>query len=368
MDYCDSADAAPLTPSYGTLQHSNHPADISSRTLTIDSVYREAGVQLSYSAGSSTVDDSAPGFATWNVAELHDAMETAFSRYTSAWPNWRLWGLQVGAFDSSSLGGIMFDAPAANGGAGERPDRQGFAVARNHSWFTNLVSSPSTQAEHEAMRKYLYVWVHEAGHAWDLLHSWNKGRPSSLSWMNYDWKYDAINGADTFWNRFYMRFDDEELIHMRHGDRKTVIMGGDDWGTGGHLEAPPTAALEAGPGQPVELQVRCKPYALLMEPVSVELRLRNTTPVPIPIDPRLDPRFGTTTIAASRPDGTWVDYASVMCRQRPAGATGLPPPSTRGGRAPTATPSRCRSPSARPGSSSTSRAPTGSRRSTTTAG
>ncbi len=313
MDYCDSADAAPLTPSYGTLQHSNHPADISSRTLTIDSVYREAGVQLSYSAGSSTVDDSAPGFATWNVAELHDAMETAFSRYTSAWPNWRLWGLQVGAFDSSSLGGIMFDAPAANGGAGERPDRQGFAVARNHSWFTNLVSSPSTQAEHEAMRKYLYVWVHEAGHAWNLLHSWNKGRPSSLSWMNYDWKYDAINGADTFWNRFYMRFDDEELIHMRHGDRKTVIMGGDDWGTGGHLEAPPTAALEAGPGQPVELQVRCKPYALLMEPVSVELRLRNTTPVPIPIDPRLDPRFGTTTIVVSRPDGTWVDYASVMC-------------------------------------------------------
>ena len=88
-----------------------------------------------------------------------------------------------------------------------------------------------------------------------------------------------------------MRFDDEELIHIRHGDRKTVIMGGDDWGTGGHLEAPPAAALEAGPGQPVELMVRCKPYVLLMEPVSVELRLRNTTPVPIPIDPRLDPRL-----------------------------------------------------------------------------
>ena len=28
------------------------------------------------------------------------------------------------------------------------------------------------------MRKYLYVWVHEAGHAWNLLHSWDKARPS----------------------------------------------------------------------------------------------------------------------------------------------------------------------------------------------
>lgn len=313
MDYCASADVAPPAPSYGTHQHTNRPADVVDRTLTIDAVYREAGVDLTYSPGSTVVDDSAPGFATWNVSELHDAMETAYSRFTSAWPDWKMWGLQVGSFDSPGLGGIMFDAPAANGGAGERPDRQGFAVARNHSWFTDLVAAPSTQAQFEAMRKYLYVWVHEAGHAWNFLHSWDKGRPSALSWMNYDWKYDAINGADTFWGRFHFRFDDEELIHLRHGDRKAVIMGGDDWGTGGHLEAPPAAALEAGPDQPVELTVRCKPYVLLMEPVSVELRLRNTTPVPVVVDPRLDPRHGTTRVVVSRPDGTWVDYASVLC-------------------------------------------------------
>ena len=314
VDYCASADVAPDAPSYGTHQHANRPADISDRTLDIARAYREAGVDLTLNtAGRSVVDDSAPGFATWNVAELHDAMETAYSRYTSAWPNWRMWGLQVGSFDSAGLGGIMFDAPAANGGAGDRPDRQGFAVSRNHSWFTNLVAAPTTQAQFDAMRKYLYVWVHEAGHAWNLLHSWNKGRPSSLSWMNYDWKYDAINGADTFWARFRMRFDDEELIHMRHGDRTTVIMGGDDWGTGGHLEAPPAAALEAGPDQPVELMVRAKPFYPLMEPVSVELRLRNTTAGPIPIDARLDPRYGTTAVVVSRPDGTWVDFASVLC-------------------------------------------------------
>jgi hypothetical protein len=52
---------------------------------------------------------------------------------------------------------------------------------------------------------------------------------------------------------------------------------------------------------------------MLMQPVSVELRLRNTTGVPIPVDARLDPRYGTTTIVVSRPDGTWIDYTSVMC-------------------------------------------------------
>jgi hypothetical protein len=313
MDYCASAHVDPLAPSYGTHQHDTRPPDIPDRTLTIAAAYREAGVAVTDSGGTSVVDDSAPGFATWNVAELHDAMETAFSRYGSTWPNWRMWGMQVGRFDSVTLGGIMFDAPAANQGAGERPDRQGFAVARGHSWFADLVAAPSTQAEFEAMRKYLYTWVHEAGHAWNLLHSWDKGRPSALSWMNYDWRYDAIHGTDSFWGSFRMRFDDDELIHIRHGDRRAVIMGGDDWGSGGHLEAPPAAAVEAGPDQPLELLVRCKPYFALMEPVAVELRLRNTTQVPIPIDARLDPRHGATMIVVSRPDGTWRDYTSVMC-------------------------------------------------------
>ncbi len=141
MDYCESAHVDPLAPTYGTHQHANRPPDISDRTLTIAAAYREAGVEVTDSGGTSVVDDSAPGFATWSVAELHDAMETAFSRYTSTWPNWRMWGLQVGAFDSAGTGGIMFDAPAASGGAGDRPDRQGFAVARGHSWFTDLVSA-----------------------------------------------------------------------------------------------------------------------------------------------------------------------------------------------------------------------------------
>ena len=178
VDYCASANVVPLAPSYGTHQHNNHPAALSNRTLTIASVYREAGVDLTFSGGSSVVNDSAPGFATWNVAELHDAMETAFSLYPPPGRTGACGGCRSAPSTVPRLGGIMFDAPAANQGAGERPDRQGFAVAPR----TTLVHrsrrpSPSTQAQYEAMRKYLYVWVHEAGHAWNLLHSWDKGRP-----------------------------------------------------------------------------------------------------------------------------------------------------------------------------------------------
>jgi len=127
------------------------------------------------------------------------------------------------------------------------------------------------------MRKFLYTYVHEMGHAFNFLHSWDKNRPDSLSWMNSDWKYDNRNGANSFWGNFRMRFDDEELLHMRHGDRAAVIMGGDPWASGGQLEAPPRSMADQVGETPVELLVRSKGYFQFMEPVNVELRLRNTS-------------------------------------------------------------------------------------------
>jgi len=124
-------------------------------------------------------------------------METYFSRINGAWPNWQVWGLLAGQFDDPGTIGIMFDAGAVYGGAGEPPDRQGFALFRNHPVFNDLPANgvPANDAEAEAMRHYLYTWIHEAGHAFNFLHSWNKGRPDSLSWMNYDWRYDYRNGS-----------------------------------------------------------------------------------------------------------------------------------------------------------------------------
>src|SRR5262245_14257994 len=185
VDVCTSVNAEPIIPVYQTHWHPTRPAGLPGRTLSIQESFREAGVCVTLRTDRTIIDDSAAQFNTWSVGELHDAMETNFSQISGGWPKWEMWGVLVTAFDSATTAGIMFDAAAAYGGSGEAPDRQGFAVARNHSWFNNLASGiPSNNAQAEAMRQYLYTWVHEAGHAFNFLHSWNKGRPNSLSWMN----------------------------------------------------------------------------------------------------------------------------------------------------------------------------------------
>jgi hypothetical protein len=315
IDVCKSVNKPPLRPAYDTHWHDNRPTGLPQRVLTIESAYREAGVCITVEPTSTVVDDTAAAFSSWSPAELHDAMETHFSHYGGSWPKWQMWGLMAGLFEDAGVGGVMFDAASQFGGAGKAPERQGFAVFRNHPWFDSLVpGTPQNQAQAQAMRHFLYTWVHEAGHAFNFLHSWNKGRPDSLSWMNYDWRYDSRNGADTFWNRFPFRFDDDELIHLRHGNRAAVIMGGDPWSSGGHLEAPNLAMAQVEGDAPLELIIRSKEYFDLMEPVLVELRLRNLmTDMPVVIDKRLAPEFGGVVVYIQKPDGHVVQYDPVIC-------------------------------------------------------
>jgi len=324
VDVCQSVNSASLLPAYDTHAHADRPADTPRRVLTVQECYREAGVRMTIRADRTVIDDMDPAFKTWSAIELHDAMETHFSEFRGPWPNWEMWGLLAGTYDSPGVGGIMFDAAAAYGGAGRGPDRQGFAVFRNHDWFKKLPAGvPADQAEAEALRKYLYTWVHEAGHAFNFLHSWDKNRPDALSWMNYDWKYDANHTVGSFWKNFRMRFDDEELIHLRHGDRPAVMMGGDPWASGGHAEGPaaaehmhtpPGAMAELEGHPPLELLLRSKGYFEFMEPVHIELRLRNLLPnIPLTLDTRMGPEYGGTTVYIRRPDGRVVEYDPILC-------------------------------------------------------
>ncbi|WP_222273053.1 hypothetical protein [Modestobacter marinus] len=313
-DYCRSINQTPQLPTYDTTWHATRPPDTAQRVLTVEEAYREAGIGVTVDPVHTEIDDSAPGFATWSPAELHDAMEVAFGQFPQAWPSWNLWGLLAGSFQNTQVGGIMFDAAATFGGAGDAPERQGFAVFRDHTWFNDLVPGrPATQDQARAMRHFLYTWVHEAGHAFNFLHSWDKARPDSLSWMNYDWRYDERNGPDSFWSDFRFRFDDEELVHLRHGDRASVIMGGDPWASGGHLEAPAGAMAETQPGAGAELLLRSKGYFDFMEPVEIEVRVRNTSPDPIELDARFEPEYGTTVVYVRHPDDRVTMFAPVMC-------------------------------------------------------
>ncbi|MFN0029846.1 MAG: hypothetical protein ACKV2O_22045 [Acidimicrobiales bacterium] len=312
VDVCQSVNAVPVLPTYNTHGHDNRPATLRQRDLTIETAYREAGVCVTLRPERTMVDDSGPQHTSWSVAELHDAMETHYQRYGQSWPNWRMWGLLAGQYDSPSVGGIMFDARAAYGGAGRAPERQGFAVFRSHQWFNQLVEHPTTQAQFDAVRQLLYTWVHEAGHAFNLLHSWDKARPDSLSWMNYAWKYDNQNGAGSFWANSMLQFDDEELVHIRHGDRASVVMGGDQWGSGGHLESPYSFIQE--PGAPLELLVRGRGYYEALEPVTVELRLRNLLDLEFAVDARLAPEYGNVLIEIRKPNGLVVPFSPISCQ------------------------------------------------------
>ncbi len=333
VDVCSSVNRDPVIPSYDTHWHATRPAGTPRRTLDIAETYKEAGIRMTVAPHRSIIDDSAPAFASWSPAELHDAMELYFSQIAGGWPKWHLWGLLAGRFDNPNVGGIMFDAAARYGGAGEPPDRQGFAVFRDHVWFRDLVAGPpANETQAAAMRKFLYTWVHEAGHAFNFLHSWDKGRPDSLSWMNYDWRYDMRNGADSFWSNFEFRFDDEELLHLRHGNRNAVIMGGDPWASGGHAEASNGAYDTAEGEPPLELLVRSKGYFEFMEPVSVELRLRNLiTEIPVDIDGRLDPAYGTVAVAITGPNGRTVHFEPVFCLLGDAERVTLQPKGSRPG-------------------------------------
>ncbi|QIO54610.1 hypothetical protein HA461_25825 (plasmid) [Rhizobium leguminosarum bv. trifolii] len=315
IDVCQSVSNGLLLPLYHSHGHPDRPADLPERALTIERAYHEAGVAVSIDPSHTVIDDTAAAFQSWTPAELHDAMETHFSRFGGTWPSWAMWGLMAGAFERPTVGGIMFDAAAALGGAGQAPERQGFAVFRKHSWFQDLVEGePQTQEQAWAARHFLYTWVHEAGHAFNHLHSWDKGRPDSLSWMNYDWRYDQRNGADTFWKRFPFRFDDDELIHIRHGNRASVIMGGDPWSSGSHMDAPNLSMAQLEGSQPVEFIIRSKRYFEFMDSVIIELRLRNLLAEgQIRIDQQLAPEFGAVVIYIQKPDGRVLKYEPVMC-------------------------------------------------------
>ena len=305
IDVCDSVNNEPILPSFDTHSNPNRPASLSQRTLDIEKTYFEAGIDVTINPQRTIIDDSASIHATWSQRELHDAMELHFSKIDSDWPNFNLWSILAGKYERQTVAGIMFDLTY--------PHRQGCAVFRDGFWFNHLVPNPSNDQETAAMRELLYTYVHEIGHAFNFMHSWDKSRPDSLSWMNYDWKYDQRNGGGSFWQNFSLRFDDEELIHMRHGELKAVAMGGDSWGSGGHLESPSVYNEIVNKTKlPLQATIRSKKYFRYLEHVVLELKIHNVSDTPYDIDEIHSTEHGNVTVYLEKPDGTLLEYSPIF--------------------------------------------------------
>src|SRR5215207_9372302 len=317
----------PILPSYDIHSHAKRPFDLPRRTLSIEECYREAGVNVSLNPQRDIIDDTAVNLHELHDAELHEIMTNYYSQYQGTWPNWKMWGILCGSYqdlDRPASGpfvlGIMFDAYLQTTRVEER---QGFAIFRNHRAFDNLVAgTPTNQNQASSMRDFLYTYIHEAGHAFNFVHSWDKNRETSESFMNYPDSVDELfNQEGYFWKNFYFRFDNQELIHLRHGNRPSVIMGGDAWASGLHLET-----IEGGVNHkvgngfiqvegnnlPIEFLLRSEPYFEFLETVSIELRIKNLLPININVKSILNPAYGNVIILIQSPSGKVTEYKPVI--------------------------------------------------------
>ncbi|MGG9961241.1 hypothetical protein [Ferruginibacter sp. SUN106] len=281
------------------------PSGGPARVLSINAAYGEAGVEMNTAGISNVVPMALAGAdAKWTNAELHNAMVNHFSLYQNN-PAWDVWLLHAYEhINGPGLYGIMFDQTGLQ--------RQGAAV------FYRGIGGASA----EQQRLQLYTCVHELGHCFNLLHSWQKSLatppkpniPSSLSWMNYPWGYPG--GAVAFWSHFAFRFDPTELTHIRHGFRNNVIMGGNPFTVGSSLQDIGSLFEDNIDNTTnLELQLEAKKTYMLGEPVVLETKLKTTSTKNNRVNSSLHVNYGFVTIGIKKPGGETLVYEPLaeMC-------------------------------------------------------
>lgn len=295
--------AVGVTP-FTTYNTGSLPSGGPARTLSVVAAFAEAGIQMQTSGVWNAVPIAGAGpNARWSDAELHAAMQVQFSLWKDV-PQWKVWLFAATLHElGPSLRGIMFDQMGKQ--------RQGCAVF--HSAIGNTPPLPA-----DVVRAQLRTYVHELGHCFNLLHSWQKSlavppapnRIDALSWMNYPQNYPG--GASAYWAAFPFQFDDLEVVHLRHAFRNKVIMGGNNFAIG-------AASLEeAGLSDPVEdnsglrLELEARKSFALGEPVVTEIKLYTTDLRGKQVHSHIHPNCGFVQIAIQKPNGQVCVYEPLI--------------------------------------------------------
>lgn len=284
------------------------PPSSPARELTVSKAFAEAGIEL-LAAGQPNVIPGGTAGAAWSDSELHNAMVNHFKLFANI-PQWRVWLLVATAHDQGYRG-IMFDASGTF-------QRQGCAV------FYDAIKGNAADAQRAALRTY----VHELGHAFNLLHSWQKhfatpaaplgpnGGFGDLSWMNYAQNYQppppAPGGTAAYWASFGFEFTDNELIHLRHGFYKNVIMGGSAFLTGAAEVDPEDFAAPVIDNSGLALELRSKGAFAYGEPVVVELKLSLTDLRGRTTHGYLHPKDDHVVLAIRGPSGRTTAFRPVL--------------------------------------------------------
>jgi hypothetical protein len=284
----DRASDATAVTSYHLTAHPNRPSDLPNVTLTIEDAFTRQGIRMTNTTQSDVIPIAEAGAnKTWSDIEMHDAMQ----RHWSLWADkaqWQVWTLFAGLHDMGpSLGGIMFDEMGD-------AQRQGCSVFSKS--FISEAAPPGDPAP-EAFVQRMQFWtaVHEIGHTFNLLHSWDKDVPGAWiplteerearSYMNYP--YRVSGGPEAFFENFYYRFSDNELMFLRHAPERFVQQGNAEW-----LDHHAFEQARAASSRALELTVRVNRAKTdgraaryeSMEPVIAELKLRNNSRVPVVVD------------------------------------------------------------------------------------
>ena len=272
----------------------------------------------------------------WDEKELHDLMESCFEPD----PGPKDWVLNLmilpGLFgdykvdqagqpqtENPYLVGMMFDRSKGNQ-SGSRSDRgfqnekprQGAAI-----FWDALKRKSAEEAEKTGhlRREYLFWIMHELGHILNLKHPLGCIPDSFMSYPD-----NHPEGESQFWKEFEFSFNGLERFHLRHGFYPEVCPGvGNDFLVT-HTDPFYLEQNQSCRNPDLEMTVRAtKPLFQFMEPVTLELALKNNGSATIPI-PYLSPGFGEVKIMVRKPSGTVMEYMPPV-QKCPNKRTYLPP-------------------------------------------
>jgi hypothetical protein len=284
-----------LPPFFDSYDTSALPSGGSSRILSLVSAYAEAGIEIiaSDQVNQIPVDNAAAG-APWSDSELQALMADLTSGVQAA-PGETALVVETVQHEDRWLG-LLVGKVGGN--------RQGCAI------FYDGVGGTSDAMQ----RLQLHTYVHELGHCFNVVHSWEKSttdppgvdRPQALSWMNYPWFYTPDSSA--FWSRFAFQFDVGELVHLRHAFLNDILLDGAPFDHGAGL-APETMRPRVANDPNLILEVKGGSASFWFgEPVVLHLRLRSARVTEQLVFRNLHPKASLTTVLIEKPSGQIVFY------------------------------------------------------------
>jgi hypothetical protein len=260
-------------------------------TLSIEKAFRRAGFNVSQSGGDGALPIAAD--APWSDMELHDAMQTYWSRFAGRSPR-AMWVLFAPRHESGCrLDGIAFEDVG--------PDRRPGAALFDDSSADASIGEAGGPVRRDRA-SLLRTACRAMGRALaPRLTPWSDARPiPSPSGV-------GAGGLD-------FRFSDHELQVLRHAPERQGRVGDAGW-FDHHGFEPMARATDAALRLEVRVD-RAKPVFEFLEPVMLELRLTNVSDQPVTVDEDCLAGGDDVTVIikkSGQPARRWVSYARV-CR------------------------------------------------------